>query len=369
MSVLVLCLACSRHVRSSDLQCPFCGCAGFAAPVGPGVLHSGASRSRRYAASAAFLAGAATFACSGGPSTLTAGQGIAEGGSVGTDTGGVANGGARTDSSGTGNTSGGASGSSANGGGSAGTTMEHNAGGLNAGGDTAAGGMGTLGGGSSGMSNSSGAGASSVLVEPTGRACEGSTDSAGCRTVADCPATTTEGTPYCALSPRVQSQGCGNPTFIPSCTELGCDEGLVCIGNGVCGASYCAQACDPATCNGENECVDNLCRQKNCDASGAAPCGEGYECDPTQGGVGRNCVKLTCDAGGRECASTHACNPSTSGADVDGCVQKACDADAACGDCGYCVNGGCENTLGHCYVFVVQPAMPYGCVWPDDELV
>jgi len=30
------------------------------------------------------------------------------------------------------------------------------------------------------------------------------------------------------------------------------------------------------------------------------------------------------------------------------------------------VNSRCEETLGFCYQIV---AMPYGCVWPDEELV
>jgi hypothetical protein len=40
--------------------------------------------------------------------------------------------------------------------------------------------------------------------------------------------------------------------------------------------------------------------------------------------------------------------------------------DADCGGCGYCVVGRCEATLGICYQ---QIATPYGCVWPDEELV
>jgi hypothetical protein len=49
----------------------------------------------------------------------------------------------------------------------------------------------------------------------------------------------------------------------------------------------------------------------------------------------------------------------------DGCVQRKCAADPDC-TCGYCVSGQCEATLGYCYEIV---AMPYGCVWPDEELV
>jgi hypothetical protein len=78
-------------------------------------------------------------------------------------------------------------------------------------------------------------------------------------------------------------------------------------------------------------------------------------------------------AGPTGCAVVH-CGPdvpckdgydcTTTGAG-DGCVQRACARDADC-TCGYCVNGRCEPTLGYCYEII---ATPYGCVWPDEELV
>jgi hypothetical protein len=48
-----------------------------------------------------------------------------------------------------------------------------------------------------------------------------------------------------------------------------------------------------------------------------------------------------------------------------GCVHRPCTVDTDCA-CGYCVNGFCEATAGFCYTIV---ALPYGCVWPDEELV
>jgi hypothetical protein len=52
-------------------------------------------------------------------------------------------------------------------------------------------------------------------------------------------------------------------------------------------------------------------------------------------------------------------------APANGCVTRPCTTDGEC-DCGYCVNSACRPTLGFCYEML---AMPYGCVWPDEELV
>jgi hypothetical protein len=78
MSELILCSACTRHIRKDEARCPFCDAvvseeqraATTGAAPGPG-----ASRARRYAARAAVIAGSAAFACSGTTETFRADAG------------------------------------------------------------------------------------------------------------------------------------------------------------------------------------------------------------------------------------------------------------------------------------------------------
>jgi hypothetical protein len=61
-----------------------------------------------------------------------------------------------------------------------------------------------------------------------------------------------------------------------------------------------------------------------------------------------------CDAGAP--AESHHCRP------------RACVVDEDCGECGYCVGALCAGQLGLCDLGGMI-ALPYGCVWPDEELV
>jgi hypothetical protein len=102
-STLVPCVSCKRHVRESEVRCPFCGAevAPAARPARPAPVTSGSSRARLYAARAAVLASSAALACGGGDSDEdpeaggSAGMTAMSGGSggVATGSGGVATGG------------------------------------------------------------------------------------------------------------------------------------------------------------------------------------------------------------------------------------------------------------------------------------
>jgi hypothetical protein len=111
-----------------------------------------------------------------------------------------------------------------------------------------------------------------------------------------------------------------------------------------------------------NQCVAGKCVPKACDLPGGTVCGKGFECKPGDANAGPGgCVVAHCDSA-NPCLDGYDCTTTGPG---NGCVQRTCMADPDC-SCGYCVNGRCEATLGFCYTFI---AMPYGCVWPDEELV
>jgi hypothetical protein len=354
LSKLVPCGACARHFRLHEPACPFCGSRSRAAlrPV-PSVLPAGASRSRRYAVSAAFLASAAAFSC--GSSTTNfeddtgtsgdAGEG-ASGGTQGGGTGGTDQAGSGGKGA-TGGTSGRGGGEST--GGSAGAT-EGGTGGTEAG---AGGSIQPAGnGGQAGAGASSGTGGGGGTLVTGTRACEGSTERAGCRTVADCPPSTYMS--YCA--PNAPPQGC-RPIL---CT--GCPTGYMCLMSSGC-VMQCVPECTEENCSGANVCVNGVCTPRPCEEEGANPCPEGSTCDPAYTGSTTHCAPISC-LDGFECASWTEC--SGNGAD-HGCTPLACAVDEDCGGCGYCINGGCSPNLGVCYTDL--PAMPYGCVWPDEELV
>jgi hypothetical protein len=314
------------------------------------------------------LAGGALFACGGGsgndPGNTNATGGVTSAGQGGRATGGRDNAsGGKT--SGGGETSSGGNDSDAGESSSGGATADGGVGGADDGDAGAAQSGGTSqstgGKGSTGGTNASGgttSGGGGGLA--TGRACDGFNDRAGCRTAADC--TPLQGTiepPTCVM---VQpAQGCGNPTFLPSCPEAGCPSGQVCRPL-TCGEE-CQPACDDSTCSGTNHCVNDLCQPKPCDEGGLA-CPDGYECDPAATQFPTHCAPISCNDG-QECDVWRTCGEGVP-LDAHGCGPIACTADTDCGDCGYCVNGACEPTLGICYQLL---AMPYGCVWPDEELL
>ena len=202
-----------------------------------------------------------------------------------------------------------------------------------------------------------------------GRTCAGATNPAGtpCRTPGDCTGAVVPpggfGPWYCYLSQPIRS--CGNPNFQPQECNWGgltnCADGGICQTTD-CGGHLCIAPCDPAVCNGTSACVNGVCTPKRCDEAGAAPCAADFECkptDPTASTLG--CVPIHCTTAS-DCDPGYDCSASATG---KGCVHRPCTVDTDC-DCGYCVNAYCEATLGFCYQIV---ATPYGCVWPDEELV
>ena len=357
MPNLVLCSACHRHFRDRDAVCPFCGAsaASAVAPRAVSGLAPGASRSRRYAVSAAFLAGSAMFACgetsNGGGDASNAGTGGEE---MQGSTGGA--------SSGQGGSKSNQGGSKSNQGGSAAGSGGASAG---AGGEDT-GGVTTSSGGKTqstgGVTGSGGAAASGGSdTQPTGRACEGYDDRNGCHSVDECSSSPAGiGSVSCVLVEPPRS--CGNPQFQPRCPEEGCGDGQVCVAE-ACG-SRCQAACTETSCEAGNECVDGLCQPLPCSET-QVPCPDGFECDFDATGPGNHCAPVHCESGDYECEPWQDC-AQLPGRDVHGCVAHQCMVDSDCGTCGYCVNAQCAPQLGICYQMV---AMPYGCVWPDEELM
>lgn len=324
VGMFVLCRGCSRHFREDEPECPFCSASAAGLRPRPiPKLPSNASRAHRYGASAALLAGsAAVFSCGGS----SASGSNTDGGSTNTVSSGAVNtGSTATVTSGSNSTTGGG-GSSASGG----TTTS-----------------------TSGAVN-------------TGRACPGYQETGNCRSVADCAGWFDESfSPvYCSMTP-IGNQGCGNPTFLPMCPVDGCPDGMVCVRLDPCGGEICQDACSAENCDAPNHCVDGVCEPLRCDTGGAAPCNEGYRCDPDNATSPNGCVPIPCTENPDACDPWRTCDGNS--ADAFGCTVTPCTVDEDCGDCGYCVSGRCEPTLGTCYQ--EQPAMPYGCVWPDEELV
>jgi hypothetical protein len=346
---LVLCSGCHRHFRAHDAVCPFCGVS-VAAAVAPRVvagLVPGASRSRRYAVSAAFLAGSAVFACGetsndGGSAQNSAGSG---GEQTQVTTGGASSGqgGSKSNQGGT------AAGGGASAGGSGGATGGAT---LSTGGRTQ---------GTGGASVNGGASAGGADTKATGRACEGYDDRSGCHTADQCtPQQGAVGSVSCVLA--LPTAPCGNPMFLPQCPAEGCADGQVCV-QGTCGSS-CFGACTETSCAAGSECVDGQCQLLPCSET-QVPCPDGYECDFDATGPGNHCVASRCESGDYECEPWQDC-AQRPGVDAHGCVAHQCTADADCETCGYCVESQCAPQLGICYQMI---AMPYGCVWPDEELI
>jgi hypothetical protein len=307
------------------------------------------SRARRYAASAAFLATGATLGCgsSGGAPTVLQGSEQGGGGTAGTNGGngtGMSSGGSQ-------NVGGGAGGASNAAGGGQGQPLA-----------------------GSGSGGTSAAGATSA--PRTGAACEGFSDPSAmgplCGTTADCEPRGIEMV-FCQRAQNPPTTNVPhNMAPPPECTtSADCTmiDGQVCV-PGHDGVSRCRYACgenaDLNPCTGPVSCVDGGCTPKRCDEEGALTCGEGFECDPTAPNAELiGCAVQSCSTG-YSCWAGQDCAPGAEGATPQGCLQRACDTDADC-DCGYCISEVCLPTLSYCYY--LPPAMPYGCVWPDEEFV
>ena len=185
--------------------------------------------------------------------------------------------------------------------------------------------------------------------------CMGSTDpNAGyplCRTTNDCT-----GLAQCVLS--VPSRTC---RFLPtSCmSDMECAAGTVCQLVD-CNYRLCSTPCT-TSCPAGATCTNQHCVPTPCDSPGGA-CPEGSICKPNDPSADEHgCFVPHCGKAS-DCKPNYDCVASAAGS---GCVQHPCKVDGDCA-CGYCVNALCEPTLGFCYEMI---AMPYGCVWPDEELV
>jgi hypothetical protein len=110
--------------------------------------------------------------------------------------------------------------------------------------------------------------------------------------------------------------------------------------------------------------ANGMCIPRGCEEDGGSVCGDDQVCDPTYRYASSHCVALKCNDG-FECQPWQACG--TSGGDHHGCYPLACQNDEDCGGCGYCVNAQCSPMLGECHEEYL--ALPYGCVWPDEEWV
>jgi hypothetical protein len=337
MRILARCADCARHFRPHEPRCPFCASSERIEPRPTLLLPPAyASRSRRYAASAAILASGVAVSC---------------GQSVRHETNDAPAGGAEN---------GGSAGAGRAGSGSSG-----------------------VGGGTSGASGTSGAGGTTVIVIPpsgdggmasagfagggpvTGdRACDPSMEYSGCRTSLDCPdpMDVPAGTEY-RCEHRSLTTGCA--PSVNRCPAEGCAPGFVCRAD-PCYSQSCVPACPGDECTGSNHCVGSDCLPRPCEEEGAAPCVDGFTCDPSYTASADHCRETQCDEG-YECPSYARCVAPLATSDRHGCSPRPCSVDTDCGSCGYCVEQLCAPMLGRCELLF--PAMPYGCVWPDEELV
>lgn len=332
MTPLVLCSVCARHFRFREARCPFCG--GTERTVRSAsaqALVPGASRARRYAVGAALVASGAASSC--GLSTRSDPEGDA-GAAVLAGAGGVAGNGGTT------------------GGTDAGT------GGL----VNVAGAAGASGGLLAGSGGAAGAGGRELVRGE--RACPGFEERSGCRTTAECP-DPRDGYYRCGAAPNPSEDFECTDRWVFECPrDTQCPSGTSCI-RAICDDSRCLPACSEEDCNGDRHCVADVCVPRPCDEPGGTLCPEGFACDSTLTSNTR-CAALPCTAG-YECPQWSRCDPNDGYSDIHLCTRLLCEADEDCGDCGYCLEGRCAPSLGVCNYHL--PAMPYGCVWPEEELV
>ena len=194
------------------------------------------------------------------------------------------------------------------------------------------------------------------------RVCQGVTmslpDPRGCRADSECPlpgpvkcCTTTDCWPASVSCPLP-------PTNCPAfqcMTSDDCNAGGTCVST-VGGCPRCeARACHyppppctqvPDSCGADARCqADGTCKPLLC-TEGHTCVAPYYRCNPTGGRADASgCELVPCDAGWTCEENTRCTNP---GDKVShGCTTLACKSDVDC-DCGYCVNGGCSASIGHC---------------------
>jgi len=349
-----------------------------AAPELGVTLLAGASRSQRYRASAAFLAAGAVIGCGSGQTVILASAGSSAMSNLGSAGEGV-NGVGGLIPTGT-TASGGTESDGSNGSSTAGSTVDAegnggvSAGGMAAGGEApnAGGFMDATAGSSAGGAGVGGAvatgGTGGSQSGGPGQTCAGATDVAetlACRDVSDCsPAPLTMA--YCNAPGYASHARSSGLDPAASCSdEVPCTDGWVCRPD-IDGVSRCRGTCSTTEdCRDFEGCADGECFALLCD-DGGRPCITGHHCDPSAEVTDLvGCAATSC-LDGFECDPGKRCDPSLPTADEQGCATIPCTTDAEC-DCGFCLVDYCRPTLGTCVE--IPLAMPYGCVWPDEEIV
>jgi hypothetical protein len=201
-------------------------------------------------------------------------------------------------------------------------------------------------------------------VMPTGRACVDFEDRIGCRQESDCPPPSAARHRVTCVWDSLIWDDCGRPRtgMLYEC-QPACENGELCMPDGICGHKRCRLPCPDVACESDMRCDASVCIPRGCEEDGGSACSDDQVCDPSWPYSTNHCVPVQC-ADGFECRVWQACG--TSGGDLHGCVPLPCRADDDCA-CGYCVEGRCAPTLGLCFEEMI--AMPYGCVWPDEEWV
>ena len=232
-----------------------------------------------------------------------------------------------------------------------------------AGGRGTGGTAGTGNGGASGGAVNGGAGGGS------GRACPGYEDGDAarfCRARSDCPPQPQrEG--YC-VNALPRTSACPIPN-LPPVDECGptkpCPTDWACQSLPQCNVRFCALTapCTEANCNGGRRCSNGTCVPIPCDQPGGQKCPARWECVPNAPAGQPWCKPAVCASDG-DCPPPSKCGGDYP--DAHGCGGVLCERDDQCA-CGYCVNRLCAPQLGLCDYRIL--AMPYGCVWPDEELV
>ncbi|HET7544229.1 MAG TPA: hypothetical protein VFK05_30370 [Polyangiaceae bacterium] len=185
--------------------------------------------------------------------------------------------------------------------------------------------------------------------QPTG-------DGMPCQTNADCPApnATAQTASLCnagACTACTQNSDC--PSTLPKCGSVmaqfstsfqlctACAADSDCPSERpYCQGSYGVTAC--VACRTTTDCASGVCASGVCvsQCTANAQCGEAMECSSAQ-----RCQPLSCQSDA-DCPTNRAC---TNGY----CSRRACTSDAVCQ--GACVNGGCYDSLGRCFVYTQAP--------------